>query len=816
MKRLLYLCITLLSLSLGITQAHAQRDARYDRLTIDKRLIFKGVNIDSVKNDTTNSIVRIKNAQKTLLTANAIYDLIKGNMTFQSLFDPTGKAITNKNDTIKIGSNKLVINNIGTNPGLTIDYTQDGSAGITRGTVTLDNQSLQGVGFGYYGKDPGFVRNQVENTITPTEAANVGISYVSSAAGFTSKLTFANVISQWFLTVKGSPYTGDSALFIRTDAAGMVHAVDNLGYISFRGSPFNNTSEYGRFAATTGYFGLGTATPAYRLDVNGKAIFRDSAWSVTPGINDSSIRIATTQWVKQQGYGAGGGGGGGGSGTVSPGSQYRVAYYATAGTAVTEAAAITANRALISDANGVPTHSAVTNTELGYLGGATSSIQTQINAKQASNAHLTAIAGLSASNDDFLQYKTGEWTNRNISQIKTDLGLTGTNSGDQTISLTGDVTGSGTGSFAATIANNSVSLAKMADIATASFFGRNTAGTGDPEVLSISTAKSMLNLTGTNGGDQTITLTGDVTGSGGGSFAATIANDAVSYAKLQNISATNRLLGRITSGAGDAEELTGTQVTTMLDAFTTSLKGLVPSSGGGTTNFLRADGTWAVPTGASGVTGVGTINSIGASANGAGVSGSNLIMQTVSSSNPGLMTAAQKTRLDSNYYIVTPTTGAGAPIAKQKSVDTLILKSLKDSTDIGFKYTDTTIAAYQKLQYGHWILACSDETTAITTGTGKLTFRAPFAVTVTGVRMSLTTVSSSGIPTIDINEAGTTILSTKLTIDASEKTSTTAATAAVISDSSVADDAEITIDFDVAGTGATGVKVIIYWTRALP
>jgi hypothetical protein len=110
-------------------------------------------------------------------------------------------------------------------------------------------------------------------------------------------------------------------------------------------------------------------------------------------------------------------------------------------------------------------------------------------------------------------------------------------------------------------------------------------------------------------------------------------------------------------------------------------------------------------------------------------------------------------------------------------------------------------------------LAASDETTAITTGTAKATFRAPYAFTITAVRMSLSTVSSSGLPTVDINEGGTTILSTKLTCDASEKTSTTAATAAVISDSAIADDAEITIDFDVAGTGATGVKVWILGYR---
>lgn len=113
-----------------------------------------------------------------------------------------------------------------------------------------------------------------------------------------------------------------------------------------------------------------------------------------------------------------------------------------------------------------------------------------------------------------------------------------------------------------------------------------------------------------------------------------------------------------------------------------------------------------------------------------------------------------------------------------------------------------------------WIIPISDEATAITTGTAKVTFRAPYAATVTAVRASLNTASSSGTPTFDINEAGTTILSTKLTIDANELTSTTAASAAVISDSSIADDAEITIDIDTAGTGAKGAKIAIYVTRA--
>jgi hypothetical protein len=91
----------------------------------------------------------------------------------------------------------------------------------------------------------------------------------------------------------------------------------------------------------------------------------------------------------------------------------------------------------------------------------------------------------------------------------------------------------------------------------------------------------------------------------------------------------------------------------------------------------------------------------------------------------------------------------------------------------------------------------------------------PYAMTVTAVRASLSTAQASGsIFTVDINEGGTTILSTKLTIDNTEKTSTTAATAAVISDSALADDAEITIDIDQIGDGtAKGLKVTIIGTR---
>lgn len=115
-------------------------------------------------------------------------------------------------------------------------------------------------------------------------------------------------------------------------------------------------------------------------------------------------------------------------------------------------------------------------------------------------------------------------------------------------------------------------------------------------------------------------------------------------------------------------------------------------------------------------------------------------------------------------------------------------------------------------------VACSSEDGVLEAGTAKVTFRMPFAMTVSEVRASLKTAQASGsIFTVDINEGGTSILSTTLTIDNGEKTSTTAATAAVISDADVADDAEMTVDIDQVGDGtAAGLKIVLIGSRPAP
>lgn len=122
---------------------------------------------------------------------------------------------------------------------------------------------------------------------------------------------------------------------------------------------------------------------------------------------------------------------------------------------------------------------------------------------------------------------------------------------------------------------------------------------------------------------------------------------------------------------------------------------------------------------------------------------------------------------------------------------------------------DWHVPAFQQTE--SIIVAASDESTALTTGT-KLTFRMPYAMTLTGIRASLTTAqASSSIFTVDVKMNGTTILSTLITIDNTETTSTTAAAAPVISTSSLTDDAEMTVIITQVGAAsiAAGLKLAL-------
>ncbi len=124
----------------------------------------------------------------------------------------------------------------------------------------------------------------------------------------------------------------------------------------------------------------------------------------------------------------------------------------------------------------------------------------------------------------------------------------------------GDITTSASG-LTWTIDNDVVTFAKFQNIATDKLVGRDAAASGDPTEIGVTGG---IDFDGSNN-IRTTAFTGDVTKSAGGT-ALTIANDAVTFAKMQNIS-SGRVIGRYTGGSGDPQELViGTGLTISNDS----------------------------------------------------------------------------------------------------------------------------------------------------------------------------------------------------------------------------------------------------------
>ncbi|MGH3577463.1 MAG: hypothetical protein ACRDU0_07900, partial [Mycobacterium sp.] len=111
-----------------------------------------------------------------------------------------------------------------------------------------------------------------------------------------------------------------------------------------------------------------------------------------------------------------------------------------------------------------------------------------------------------------------------------------------------------------------------------------------------------------------------------------------------------------------------------------------------------------------------------------------------------------------------------------------------------------------------WSFAISDEITPLTTGTAKLTDRAPYAFTPVSVKASVTTAPTGAGLTVDVKKNGTSIFTTIITIDAGTTTSIGSATPDVlVGGVTFAADDVITVDIDQIGStvAGTGLKVQI-------
>jgi len=229
-------------------------------------------------------------------------------------------------------------------------------------------------------------------------------------------------------------------------------------------------------------------------------------------------------------------------------------------------------------------------------------------------ADETVLGRTAVGNLVFAQVATGQVANNAVDNTKirdssalSVIGRSANSSGDPAdisaaaasdavLRESGSVLGFGTIATAG-VANNAIDNTKLRDSAGFSVIGKSTTGSGDPADIT-AIADQVLRRSGS--GDLLF----------GTLVTNHLGNNQVTNAKLAQMAA-NTIKGNNTGGAADPLDLTTAQVTAMLDLFTSTLKGLVPLSGGGTTNFLRADGTWAAPPSGSGGTWTKFVQNLG-------------------------------------------------------------------------------------------------------------------------------------------------------------------------------------------------------------
>ncbi len=138
-------------------------------------------------------------------------------------------------------------------------------------------------------------------------------------------------------------------------------------------------------------------------------------------------------------------------------------------------------------------------------------------------------------------------------------GYTGTNTGDQTITLTTDVTGTGTGSFATTIAAGAVTLAKQANFAGVSLMGNPTSPAATPSAITLGPGTTLQSFGGSLVGAAGVAAggTGDTTLTAH----AVLLGEGTSAVSFATIGTTGRVLTDQGGSADPAFASTGITIT---------------------------------------------------------------------------------------------------------------------------------------------------------------------------------------------------------------------------------------------------------------
>lgn len=324
---------------------------------------------------------------------------------------------------------------------------------------------------------------------------------------------------------------------------------------------------------------------------------------------------------------------------------------ATAAIAVSKLAALTVSRAVVSDASGFISASAVTSTELGYVSGVTSAIQTQINSKQATiTGGATTITSTDLTANRALI--SGTLGKVEVSAVTTtELGyLTGVTSAIQTQfsgKLSATITGAATGDIIYYNGTNWVNLPRGTNGQTLQSTAATiqwAAATANGLPIGGTTNQVLSKNSGTDfdAGWSTLTvsritdltaLPADINTLAGANAAGLTATH-LSYL----VGVTSNIQSQLGNKLGTALP----QHSIWVGNVSNQAASLPAGTNGQVLTISSGAPTW-VTSSSTGVTGVGALDGTTKSANAAAIVGANIFMQTADGTNPGVVSTGTQT-----------------------------------------------------------------------------------------------------------------------------------------------------------------------------